>query len=86
MLQLLGDRATTSDEAIMRELFLQILPNNARMILETSSNIPLDCLAELADKILETTVPSVASATQVPSTYRRGKLNNFEAKYANSHN
>lgn len=51
MRQLIG--TATIDDSILRELFLQRLPTNARMILTTSTGVPLDALAELADKILE---------------------------------
>ncbi|CAN7994887.1 unnamed protein product [Ixodes pacificus] len=66
MRQLLGDRAASFDDTILRERFLQRIPSNARMILATSSDISLDCLAELADKILDIAVPSVATTALVP--------------------
>lgn len=53
MQQLLGDRATSLDASIVRELFLQRLPSNVRMILTSSVDIPLDALAQLADKIMD---------------------------------
>ena len=49
MHQLLGDR-TGLDETFLKELFLQRLPSNVRMVLATSpSSTPLESLAELAD-------------------------------------
>ncbi|XP_042144431.1 uncharacterized protein LOC120843021 [Ixodes scapularis] len=48
---------------MLRELFLQRLPSDVRRILATSSNIPLDDLAELADKILDTAPPMIQATT-----------------------
>ena len=51
MQQLVGDRAGI-DESFIRELFLQRLPSNVRMVLAASpSTIPLQNLAELADRV-----------------------------------
>ena len=64
MQQLLGDKATNTDAALMRELFLQRLPSNVRMVLDStldSGNI--EDLAQLADKVMEVAVPSVANVT-----------------------
>ncbi len=67
MQQLIGDRPGIADSSFLRELFLQRLPPNVRMVLastpETSS---LDKLAELADKVLEVAAPTV-SAVKLPS-------------------
>ncbi len=67
MQQLIGDRPGIADSSFLRELFLQRLPPNVRMVLastpETSS---LDKLAELADKVLEVAAPAV-SAVKLPS-------------------
>ncbi|CAN7941060.1 unnamed protein product [Ixodes hexagonus] len=51
MRQLFGTAAI--DDSIFRELFLQRLPSNARMILTTATGVPLEALAEVADKIQE---------------------------------
>ncbi|XP_064475096.1 uncharacterized protein LOC135389062 [Ornithodoros turicata] len=53
MQQLLGDRATSLDASIVRELFLQRLPSNVRLILTSSEGITLEALAQLADKIMD---------------------------------
>ncbi|CAN8017174.1 unnamed protein product [Ixodes persulcatus] len=66
MRQPLGDRAASFDDTILRELFLQRIPSDARLILATSSDISLDCLAELADKILNIAVPTVATTALIP--------------------
>ena len=39
MHQLLGDKATTTDNSLMRELFLQCLPTNAHMVLTSTPDI-----------------------------------------------
>ncbi|XP_064463463.1 uncharacterized protein LOC135374431 [Ornithodoros turicata] len=70
MQQLLGDRAAAVDESILRELFLQRLPNTVRMILTTSSTVSLDALAEMADKIMDIAPPdiSVVPSSSAPVT------------------
>ena len=56
MQQLLGDKAATMDQSLLRELFLQRLPANVRMILaSTSGTVAPTELAALADKIIEVT-------------------------------
>ena len=67
MQQLLGDKASSADSSFMRELFLQRLPANVRMVLaSTPDTTDLDDLAQLADKIVEVAIPSVA-AVHTPS-------------------
>ena len=67
MQQLLGDKASFTDSSFMRELFLQRLPANVRMVLaSTPDTTDLDDLAQLADKIVEVAIPSVA-AVHTPS-------------------
>ena len=56
-----------ANDAILQELFLQRLPSNVRMVLApTGSTVPLDTLAEMADRIVEVANPPVA-ALQTPS-------------------
>ena len=58
MQQLLGDRSGINDGSFFRELFLQRLPTNVRMVLASTNNsVPLDELAQLADKIVEVAAP-----------------------------
>ena len=60
MNQLLGDN-TTLNESVLRELFLQRLPTNVRMVLAaTPSGTSLENLADLADKVSEVAAPTVA--------------------------
>lgn len=66
MQQLLGNRASTTDSVFLRELFLQHLPNNVRMVLaSTADTVTLQQLAELAERIVEVAAPSV-SAVHTP--------------------
>ena len=66
MQQLLGDRPGL-DESFIRELFLQRLPSNVRVVLATSpSTTPLENLAELADRVTEVAAHTVAAIS--PST------------------
>lgn len=65
MKQLLGERVSSTEGMFLRELFLQCLSSNVRMVLaSTSPTTTLDELAELADKILEVATPTI-SATSV---------------------
>ena len=50
------------DGAFLRELFLQRLPANVRMVLaSTAATTSLEDMAELADKIVEVATPVVAA-------------------------
>ena len=68
MQQLVGDKLGTADnDSFLRELFLQRLPPNVRMILASSdSSLSLDKLAELADKVAEVALPTVATVIETP--------------------
>ena len=67
MQQLLGDRVGVADSTFLRELFLQCLPSNVRMVLaSTSATMSLEELAELADKIAEVAAPTIAATTALP--------------------
>ena len=69
MQQLLGDRAGATDSTFLRELFLQRLPSNVRMVLaSTSATTSLEALAELADKIAEVAAPTIAATTTPPAS------------------
>ncbi|XP_064482830.1 uncharacterized protein LOC135395664 [Ornithodoros turicata] len=66
MQQLLGDRASALDDSILRELFLQRLPNTVRMILTTSTAVSLEALAEMADKIMDIAPPAISAVSPQP--------------------
>lgn len=65
--QLLGERAATFDPALLRELFLQRLPNNVRMVLTSASGLALVQLAQLADTVMEVAAPQVAPIAAMQS-------------------
>ncbi|XP_064479132.1 uncharacterized protein LOC135392347 [Ornithodoros turicata] len=58
---LLGDKASSIDPAILKELFLQRLPPHVRVSLAASGALPLSELAELADRVLDIVPPTVAA-------------------------
>ena len=64
MQQLLGDKlgAGTDANSFLRELFLQRLPPNVRMVLASANpTTSLENLANMADKIMEVSAPTVAT-------------------------
>ena len=66
MQQLLGDKLGTSADAntFLRELFLQRLPPNVRMVLaSTDTSMSLNKLADMADKVMELATPTVSAIT-----------------------
>ncbi|XP_071504495.1 uncharacterized protein [Diadema antillarum] len=65
MEQLVGDQ--TLEKGILKQLFLQRLPQNVRLILaSTSDALTLQELAELADRIVDAHVPGVNTMTASP--------------------
>lgn len=50
---LLGN--TVIDQSLLKELFLQRLPANVRMVLATSDSLSLETQASIADKVMEVT-------------------------------
>jgi len=60
--QLLGDMAPRVDATLLHELFLQRLPSSVQMVLTPSAGaLDLDQLAQLADRILEASPPTIAA-------------------------
>ena len=67
MRQLLGDTPTDSDGRLLRELFLQRLPSNVRVVLAfVDADRTLEEIAQLADKIVDIAPSTVSALT--PST------------------
>ena len=65
MRQLWSDRP---DDAFLRELFLQRLPNNVRVVLAPLGiDVSLDKLADTADRIVEVATPSIAAFHAPPT-------------------
>lgn len=64
MHQLLGEDAAGTDGTLLREMFLQRLPANVRMVLASSGEgKTLEDMAQLADKIISAAPPPVAAIT-----------------------
>ena len=64
---LLGDRAADTDDALVRELFLQRLPANVRVVLASAPDTTsLDDLAQLADCVVDAAPPTIAAVTAPP--------------------
>ena len=64
MQQLLGDTAAAANSALIRELFLQRLPTNVRVVLASApETASLDELAQLADRITDAAPPTIAGIT-----------------------
>lgn len=61
MQQLLGTTTTDVDSRLLRELFLQRLPTNVRMVLASAADKQLSQLAELADLVTAVASPSIAA-------------------------
>ena len=63
MQQLLGNKLGSADStSFLRELFLQRLPANIRMVLaSTDDTMELSKLAELADRVLEVAMPTISA-------------------------
>lgn len=74
MRQLHGDSMLFSESPLLRELFLQRLPQNLVPVLAAAGEIPLEKLAKLADRIYDyyPAGPTVASANAMtPNTETR---------------
>ncbi|KAG0426067.1 hypothetical protein HPB47_026799 [Ixodes persulcatus] len=67
MRQLLGDATSDADTSLLRELFLQRLPNNMVVVLAAAEDMPLERLADLADRVAEYSTPPVVAATSFQS-------------------
>lgn len=68
MQQLLGTRTTDLDSIMLRELFLQRLPTNVRMVLISAGETNLSKLAELADRLMAVPSSSVSAVQPEPAT------------------
>ena len=82
MQQLVGDTPGLADEALHHELFLLRLPATVRMVLASaSSSTSLHDLAQMADRIVEASVPSV-SAFYSPSHPNTSELDDLRSEIA----
>ena len=70
-----------TNEGLLRELFLQQLPSNVRMVLAPSGEeISLDNLAEMADRVMEVSVPSVAAVRAPPPPSTSAELESLRSE------
>ncbi|XP_075559959.1 uncharacterized protein LOC142591520 [Dermacentor variabilis] len=67
MQQLLGSKIDGLDSLLLREIFLQKIPRNFRMVMTASNENDLSRLAELAHKLMAVAATSVAAVTSEPS-------------------
>ena len=75
MQQLLGHAAGLNpDNSLLQELFLQRLPNQVQMVLASAGEMTLEDLAQLADKVMEVSSPSISSVSATPQTAEVEKL------------
>ena len=67
--QLAGDTPGLLDGNFLKELFLQRLPSQVRMVLaSTRDGTPIEDLAQLADKIIEVAAPPIISTVSTQSS------------------
>ena len=67
MLSLVGDGDNKQfNDTVLRQLFLQQMPTNARPILISLGTFALSALAEVADKIIEAIPPMRVAALTTP--------------------
>ncbi|XP_064462746.1 uncharacterized protein LOC135373499 [Ornithodoros turicata] len=59
--KLLGEKASTIDESLLRKVFLQHLPANVRMILASAKSTTLSDIANMADNIMDVGSPVIAA-------------------------
>ncbi|CAN7977816.1 unnamed protein product [Ixodes persulcatus] len=67
MTQLLGERANAIHDVLLRELFLQRLPQNVQMVLAAAAPLNLAGLAGLADAVIEVASPPIATTAALTS-------------------
>ncbi|KAG0432010.1 hypothetical protein HPB47_021247, partial [Ixodes persulcatus] len=91
MKQLLGERASTIDDALLQELFLERLPPNVQMVLAAAAPLNFTRLAGLAEAVMEVSTPSTSNiaattippASDAPSTAQNVQIPNASANVWN---
>ncbi|KAH9378987.1 hypothetical protein HPB48_013570 [Haemaphysalis longicornis] len=77
MRQLVCASNVDSNGALLKELFVQRLPQSTRIVLATAEDLTLDRAAELTDRVHDATSPSVAT---LPSTAESSPVSRLEAR------
>lgn len=67
MQALLSGDTSATDSALFRELFLQRLPSNVRMVVASSTDSDVQQLAELADRIMDASTSNSSITTVADS-------------------
>lgn len=78
--QLLGDSPTTFDPSLLRELFLQRLPATVRMVLAPTTNITIEALAQLADRVVEVASPAISTVATDSLAVSRSQQENSDTR------
>ncbi|XP_072145651.1 uncharacterized protein [Dermacentor andersoni] len=71
MQQLLGSKLDGLHILLLREIFLQEIPPNVRIVMTASNENDLSKLAELPDELMAVTPTSVAAVTSEPSPHEQ---------------
>ncbi|KAH8020302.1 hypothetical protein HPB51_000272 [Rhipicephalus microplus] len=67
MRQLLGDTSGAQEEKLLRELFLQRLPQSMVPVLVAAGDVPVDTLAEMADRVADYSRAHSLNAVTIPT-------------------
>ncbi|KAG0420128.1 hypothetical protein HPB47_003659, partial [Ixodes persulcatus] len=78
--QLLGDSSTTIDPSLLRELYLQRLPATFRMVLAPTTNITIEALAQLADRVVAVASPAISTVATDSLAVRRSPQENSDTR------
>lgn len=80
--QLLRDHSAAAETSLLRETFLQRLPQSMVVVLAAAEDVPLDKLAEFADRVAEYSSPSfpTIATTSTAATYGPSASAGVEAR------
>ena len=81
MQALLSGDTSATDSALFRELFLQRLPSNVRMVVASSTDSDVQQLAELADRIMDasTSNSSITTVADSQNSSLQAEINSLRA-------
>lgn len=81
MQQLMGEQSSgLPDNSFLRQLFLQRLPSNVRMV--STGTTELQDLAQLADKIMEVAVPTTVSGVRSSTSTNSTDIDHLKSEIA----